>query len=157
MTWLMNGSGGNNTKLREILPLETFQTISPRIDKILQNPDRNDPQENAQRRQLLSLLRSNLLRWLPANTQWHWVEFLRDCHLNELRVIGRCGWDSADDENELNRVVARWSEDGQTDPRTWTTIALWGHGREGPFTIMEGNHRLVFHARHHFAELAVLY
>jgi len=36
---------GEQHKLREILPLETFQTISPRIDKILQNPDRNDPQE----------------------------------------------------------------------------------------------------------------
>jgi len=144
---------GEQHKLSETIPTEIFQRIKPRIDKILQNPDRNDPEENAHRRELLNRLRFSLLRLLPLDTQWYRVEFLRDCHLDELRVIGCCGWDSDNDENELHQVAARWPEDGKTDPRTWASLVLWGHQKDGPFTIMEGNHRLVFHARHRISEL----
>jgi hypothetical protein len=31
-------------------------------------------------------------------------------------------------------------------PSNWGTPILWGHDRKGPFTIIEGNHRLVAYA-----------
>ena len=135
------------------IPRDILGRLQTRIEKLLNDPDRQDPLENARRRQLMLLLRGNLLRWLPPDTNWYRVEFLRDCHIDELLAIGRCGWDSGVDENELRMVTLRWPEDGQTDPRTWVPPILWGHTTQGPFTILEGNHRLVFHVRHHVSEL----
>ena len=102
---------GEQHKLRLAIPGDILGRLQPRIDKLLNNADDQDPLENAHRRQLLVVLRGNLLRWLPPDTNWHRVEFLRDCHIDELRTIGRCGWDSNTDENELRRVTDRWPED----------------------------------------------
>jgi hypothetical protein len=31
-------------------------------------------------------------------------------------------------------------------PSSWNTTILWGHSKSGPFTILEGNHRLAAYA-----------
>ena len=76
-------------------------------------------------------------------TEWFFVEFLRSCHLDELHTMGRCGWDDPGDLNEVLKVALRWTE-LLTIPQTWEPMPiLWGHTRQGPFTILDGNHRIV--------------
>ena len=110
---------------------------------LIDHPDLTSNAENAQRLQLLRTRREPLLRRAPSDTAWFEVSYLRPNHLTELLVIGRCGWDSKTDANELLRVAARCSKPLATDPSAWTQPLLWGHTRQGPFTILEGNNRLV--------------
>src|SRR5579884_657710 len=74
------------------------------------------------------------------DTRWFFVEFLRSSHLDELRAMGRCGWDDPSDLNELRKVAIRWNEQ-LTVPQHWNPPpVLWGHTMKGPFTILDGNH-----------------
>jgi hypothetical protein len=54
-------------------------------------------------------------------------------------------WDGAD--NRLENVSAVESIELNALPNSWPgRIILWGHDREGSFTIMEGNHRMIAYA-----------
>ena len=80
----------------------------------------------------------------PPDTVWYEVENLTDAELSQLCVVGRCGWDdAAHDQNELLQVAWRRPEPLTALPSRWGPVVLWGHSKDGPFTIVEGNHRLV--------------
>jgi len=104
-------------------------------------PDLADPEQNRLRMRMLYYMRRHLVGEIPPDTEWHEVRWLTDEHVDELRVIGRCEWDNPLDRNQLRRVAARAP---RAAPPTLPLgpIVLWGHGRGGPFTILEGNHRL---------------
>jgi len=114
--------------------------------QILEDPDFGDESQNAARSALLAFGRNALLSQIPQSTVWYKVSSLRESHFDELRVIGRCGWDDAGDDNELLNVAKRKSETLTSNPSDWVAPILWGHTEEGPFTVIEGNHRLVAYA-----------
>ena len=51
-------------------------------------------------------------------------------------------WTDPADQNELVKVGARKHFQLTNPPSEWGSIVLWGHAKQGPFTIIEGNHRL---------------
>jgi len=110
---------------------------------LIDHPDLNSGVQNQHRLELLRTRRQPLLEQIPTNTSWFEVRYLTAEHVHQLLVIGRCGWDSPSDSNELARVAQRCSKLLATDPSKWAHPLLWGHSREGPFTILEGNNRLV--------------
>jgi hypothetical protein len=69
------------------------------------------------------------------------VKYLRGCHFSQLRAINHVDWNSPDDRNELEKVALRVPIVWAGRLSGWEPI-LWGHDRNGPFTILEGNHRL---------------
>ena len=111
--------------------------------ELIQAPRLDDHGENQLRTCLLYGLRGRLLRHVPHDTQWHLVRWLRIEHLHQLHVIGRCGWDDPRDCNELLQVASRRPHPLQAGHTTWEPPILWGHAKEGPFTILEGNKRLI--------------
>jgi hypothetical protein len=119
---------------------------TPAERHLIDSADLTDDAENKRRRQLLYGLREPLMRWVPSDTAWYEVQYLEAGHLGELLVIGRCCWDDAADRNELPKVARRRSLVLNTPPARWSEPILWGHSRTGPFTILEGNKRLVAYA-----------
>ena len=115
---------------------------------LIDNPDFSDESQNCKRSFLLSF-RAPLLFKIPCSTIWHRVSLLEQNHLDELIVIGRCGWDAPGDQNELMYVAKRETEKMNSVPSEWHPPILWGHTKEGPFTIIEGNHRLVVYTASH--------
>jgi hypothetical protein len=98
--------------------------------------------DNNLRAQMLWSIRGALLQQIPGDTQWFRVQYLRRIHFSELRVINYPTWNSATDMNELEKAARRMPQEiwrGTKDE--WSPI-LWAHDPEGPFTIIEGNHRL---------------
>ncbi len=113
---------------------------------LIDTPTLTNPQENMRRRDLLYSRREPLMNRIPRDTAWHEVRYVERAHLSDLRVIGRCSWDSAQDRNELMAVAKRKPLILETPPEQWNEPILWGHSQAGPFTILEGNNRLVAYA-----------
>lgn len=113
---------------------------------LVTQPNLRDRRENHVRLKLLYGLRLRLLMEIPPDTVWYKVTSLTERHLPELRAIGRCAWDGAGDQNELRQAAARRPLPLRQLPRRWDPIILWGHHKSGPFTILEGNHRLTAYA-----------
>jgi hypothetical protein len=99
--------------------------------------------QNESRRYLLNCRRGLLLNEVPTDTTWFEVKHLRPMHLSQLHAINDPGWTSPNDFNELLKVAQRKAEPLTSPPSTWRQTILWGHTKAGPFTILEGNHRLV--------------
>jgi len=114
---------------------------------IIVAPNFNDPRENRQRTELLDSIRGKLVQRIPRSTRWFRLQYLHPAHFQHLRVIGRCGWDNCNDQNELLSVCRRMPIDLESAPDHWPPLILWGHSHTGPLTIFEGNHRLVACAR----------
>ena len=127
---------------KDISPVEM-----PAVDELLRSGDLTDAVANQERFRRLWGSRSGLLQHIPRDTEWHDVRHLRDDDLGELRVIYNNSWDDlASHRNELLRVAALKPEPLTKPPAAWERPILWGHSRAGPFTIFEGNHRLIGYA-----------
>lgn len=122
--------------------ISMFQQCAEANRDMINNPDFNNDFQNCIRAMLLSP-RLPLLYQIPSSTVWYKVSSLNQFHLAELAVIGNCGWDSNSDQNELIEVSKRKQEKLISTPDNWDPPILWGHKKSGPFTIIEGNHRLV--------------
>lgn len=109
---------------------------------IVNRPNFNDPHENLNRHLALQSIRSGLLHWLPLSTRWSKTR-LKHTQVDRLRVFGRSGLDGPHDRNEVTQVAARVDWTLTAPPSQWKPVVLWGHDRRGPFTILEGNHRIV--------------
>jgi len=113
---------------------------------LIDAPDLRDGRENSLRRLILGSWREPLLAQIPADTLWWLVRSLRHTHTAELLVIASDDWRDPIDRNELLNVAQRRGEALRIPPTEWSPPILWGHEREGPFTILEGNNRLVNYA-----------
>lgn len=141
-------------KLREKFVEWKRPDLVRRLDRHLARaPDFSDDDANADQVELLASFRAPLLNGIPANTAWFRVSSLRNIHLEQIHVIGRCGWEDQgqSDHNEVRHVAKRKVKKGETwnierGPDSWGFLLLWGHHRGGPFTILEGNNRLVEYA-----------
>jgi hypothetical protein len=111
---------------------------------LIANPDLNSRIENHKRRRMLYLCRGWVMIELPTDTEWHQVDHLTEGELDELLVIANNSeiWDRVG--NGLRRAAAREPPTPlEANPSDWKRIILWGHNKAGPFTIIEGNHRLI--------------
>jgi hypothetical protein len=119
-----------------------FERSDPAFVAAIDHPDLTDAQQNRLRLYLLYYVRRWVFGEIPPDTEWYDVQNLTADELDELRVIARCGWDDPSDRNELRKVAARKPDALKSPPTEWPYPILWGHSKAGPFTIIEGNHRL---------------
>jgi hypothetical protein len=103
--------------------------------------DLSSPLENNIRATMLMTIRAGLLLQIPADTVWLRVQHLRGPHLRQLHAVNHGDWIAPGDMNELEAVAVRATQPCYEPTEAWEPI-LWGHDRRGPFTILEGNHRL---------------
>jgi hypothetical protein len=115
------------------------------LHQVIHAPDLDDGAQNALRWRLLYSYRRHLLGEIPPDTAWYEVRNLEEAHLAELMVISRCDFFDGP-PFDLREVSERKRIALQTPPERWPPPILWGHGADGPFTILEGNHRLTAYA-----------
>lgn len=101
-----------------------------------------DPVQNNVRASLLWHVRGFLFQHVPAETEWFEVRHLSGAHFGQLRVIHHPHWSQVTQTNELEAVAQARPEALTSVPDEWPPPILWGHEQDGPFTILEGNHRL---------------
>jgi hypothetical protein len=120
-------------------------SITTLIRNIIEIPDFSDEEQNIGRLKLLECIRGALLNHVPPSTKWYLVRYLRNHNIDSMHVMARCGWDSKceSDKNEIFKVAQREKPNLYTQPDEWSPPILWGHSKKGPFTILEGNHRIV--------------
>jgi hypothetical protein len=101
------------------------------------------------------MYRNVFLVEIPPDTKWYEVRNLTDEDLNELHVVNYHDFNDPKDQNELVKVVARKAAveqkrqekiEARGPPTDWDPPILWGHTKAGPFTIIEGNKRLIAYA-----------
>jgi hypothetical protein len=109
--------------------------------RLITEPDITDARQNDARLSLLRQVRRRLLDHVPANTQWFEVRHLEVRHFWALRNIHQFEWSRFSGTNELLDMVRVRPEPLRGAPDGWQPI-LWAHEHIGPFTILEGNHRL---------------
>lgn len=118
------------------------QPWTPLIDR----PNLDDPSENHKRLRLLSSRRWPFLVEIPCDTKWFEVDYLSENEVGELFVSARHNnrWDRAG--NRLTQVALAAPESLAQPPDQWKRVILWGHTESGPFSIFEGNHRMIAYA-----------
>jgi hypothetical protein len=115
----------------------------PGVAKLLDQADLESADENRARLRLLYLIRNIFFTEIPLDTQWYEVEYLTDSELsNEVHAVSHADWNDPRDRNELPKLAARKQIELRAPPDTWDTPIVWGHNRDGPFTVLEGNKRL---------------
>jgi O-antigen/teichoic acid export membrane protein len=138
-----------------------FDRYREQFRKIVDQPNFESPRENELRRALLYLRRGRLWRELPPDTEWWEVE-LEPEHLASIRVFPRNHWRSfAHKGFQLSDMIERIRshvESAPADPFVvklrslatkfentpgpFSSVLLIGIDDTGPFTIIEGNHRM---------------
>jgi hypothetical protein len=113
------------------------------VQDLLDRPDILDPIQNRTRLRLFYVARAACFVEIPPDTQWFRVERFTHDDIGSLYAINRRDWRSKADGNELVSVAKRKLIPLRQDPVHWEPPILWGHQSEGPFTILEGNSRLV--------------
>ena len=139
-----------------------FEKLTGDACRLIRAYEPQNPKDNLGRCILLSAKRGGLFDGIPPDTRWYRVEYLRNEHLDELLVMRESNWNSESDQNELRKVASRKKiprrsapgdrgdrhqilEFYSDDPNKWQSPILWGHDKDGPFTILEGTHRLVWY------------
>lgn len=116
--------------------------ITKKYNSLIFAPSLTDREQNSQRLKILRTRRRAIIKRLPRNTRWFLVKYMCRHHLADLRVINHDSWNSSLDRNELPLVALRKRVILRTTPEDWPPIILFAHDRMGPYTIVEGNHRL---------------
>lgn len=139
-----------------------FEQYQDVLDTLVTTPDLGDDHENQVRRALLNVRHGALWRELPEDTEWFEAE-IQPNDLQRLRVFPRAQWRKlALGDFGIRHVCQRVFEDRDRDPaaeafrekiadlRSRLTegavadaVLLIGLSENGPFTILDGNHRLV--------------
>ena len=107
---------------------------------LIDQADLTDTAQNTARLRLLQV-RDPLLQHVPPDTEWFEVRHLAARHFWQLRNIHHIDWSAHSSTNELLEMAVTRPDPLRGAPGGWEPI-LWAHGRGGPFTILEGNHRL---------------
>jgi hypothetical protein len=119
---------------------------------LVSRPDLSDINQNAARRRLVFSVRWPLLAQLPDPLQWH-IATMEQGDLEKLRLIRNCGWDDRAPGNILGEVRFPMNFDLSShekitailkkvnSPDFDKTLVLVTQTTDGPFTILDGNHR----------------
>jgi len=136
-----------------------FDEYRREFDSVVRHPDLKNSRENAVRQALLFLRRGAMWRELPADTKWFEVELTQE-DLARIRFFPRANWrrmargsfflsdvverirlrlDSSHDEffGKL-RSLSSSVQENLINP----TVLLIGVDKNGPLTILDGNHRM---------------
>jgi hypothetical protein len=138
-----------------------FADYQQSLNGLVSAPDLSNSEENSLRRALFSLRHGTLWGALPKDTVWYEVE-LRASDLSRIRAFPRAQWRKlARGDFAINKVVRCIAEGSRSpDPaflakiqslrsaclkpdRNPGAVLLIGLSGSGPFTILDGNHRLV--------------
>jgi len=109
----------------------------------------DDVAKNYLRLHALVSIRARVIGEIPPDTRWNKVQLLVDSDLAKVNVIAsEDRVKKAGPTNELLDYAARVPQIKlETDPENWAMPILWGHSQNGPFSIIEGNNRLVAYAQ----------
>jgi hypothetical protein len=125
------------------------------LNALLDRPRLSNPEANRARLRLLYMYRNVFMVEIPPDTKWYEVRTLTQQELNELHVVNYVTFNDPADQNELMKVAARKAmveqkRNEKIEPRSapsdWDPPILWGHTKAGPFSIIEGNKRLIAYA-----------
>jgi O-antigen/teichoic acid export membrane protein len=139
-----------------------FTDYQETLSTLVTAPDLNDAGENAKRRALFFIRHGALWRELPQETQWFEVE-LKTADLHRIRVFPRANWRKlARGDFAITEVAERIAtgrghgvveetflskiQDMSVSLKQESdagAVLLIGLNERGPFTILDGNHRLV--------------
>jgi O-antigen/teichoic acid export membrane protein len=141
-----------------------FQDYQGTFLHLVTAPRLNDVDENKMRRALLFMRHGALWRELPATTEWFEAE-IRSADLHRIRVFPRAHWRKlADGDFTITQVAQRILDERFRDrtPETFRAkiedlrdhlqehhvgvagaVLLIGLTESGPFTVLDGNHRLL--------------
>jgi hypothetical protein len=113
---------------------------------LIDTPNLTDPLENHKRLRLLYFFRAKFMVEVPTDTAWYEVAFLSENDTNALYLSARHNpkWDA--EGNRLDLVAQAVKEPITANPTDWARVILWGHDKTGPFTILEGSHRMLGYA-----------
>jgi O-antigen/teichoic acid export membrane protein len=138
-----------------------YREYQDSMHSVVFSPDLSDSTENAKRRALLFIRHLSLWKEVPQGTMWHEVE-INERALGEIRVFPRAHWrrlargnfsitqvvenirkrrDTLDAPflEKIGGIGDRFSRDGQD----MGAAILIGMNEDEPFTVLDGNHRLV--------------
>ena len=140
-----------------------FRDYQLAMSRIVMTPDLSDAAENAKRRALFLIRHGSLWRELPQKTEWFEVQ-IQEADLHQIRVFPRAQWRKLARREDFSilhirrclasdrcfelaeesflskmRNVRHWIEQDITPG----AVLLIGVSESGPFTILDGNHRLV--------------
>lgn len=179
----LSGSIGLGPSVRENEVISEFlrnDFVSPQyarfhddLSRVVNAPNLDDPKENELRRLLLDIRHGSLWRELPASTKWFAVE-INESNLHRLRVFPRAQWRKlATGDFGISQVLNKIQEEHDRGKATGSfhekiddlqsklekdmvggAILLIGSSESGPFTILDGNHRLVASTLRSPADLA---
>jgi len=110
---------------------------------IIDNPQLNDTFENHKRLRLFYLKSGLFWVEIPPDTKWYEVQNLTDNELDKLYISARHNQQWASAGYQLETVAVAEKLPLTSPPVAWGRIILWGHDKIGPFSIIEGNHRLL--------------
>jgi O-antigen/teichoic acid export membrane protein len=141
-----------------------FQEYQETVARLVTAPSLQNSDENAVRRALLFVRHGALWRELPESTEWFEAE-IRSADLHRIRVFPRAQWRKlAVGDFSITQVAQRIVDERYRDrtPEAFrakieylrdhlqeddTAVAgavlLIGLSQSGPFTILDGNHRLL--------------
>jgi O-antigen/teichoic acid export membrane protein len=139
-----------------------FDAYQEALAPLMENPDFANATQNAKRRALLFIRHGALWRELPKGTEWFEVQ-MDSMSLDRTRVFPRAQWRKlARGDYAIGEVAQRIASAASgkaseerffskiQDLRRWLpeeanpgAILLIGLDGTGPFTILDGNHRLV--------------
>ncbi len=157
---------GENEVIAEFLKTDfhspEFEPYRDALHDLVTAPDLQDQAQNKLRRALFNVRHRSLWKQLPGDTEWYEAEVeVKD--LERIRVFPRAQWRRFAVGNfDLSQVVQRISDDRYRaragaaflakieDLRDHSrqgslsgAILLIGLDERGPFTILDGNHRMV--------------
>ena len=138
-----------------------FRAYQQTMSRLVDQPDFANQEENAQRRALLYLRHLSLWTELPANTEWYEIE-VAEQGIDQLRFFPRAHWRTLARGNLASTVVAeqmrirpdrieasvtekiqRIRERLLADTAGPGAVLLIGASESAPFTVVDGNHRLM--------------
>jgi hypothetical protein len=132
------------------------------VHRLVTAPDLGDASQNSLRRALFGIRQSALWRELPQGTKWFQVE-VNETDLRRIRVFPRARWRKLARGNfaitEVARCIAEECSHHVAEDAFLTKISalrtgfryqpgrsavlLIGLDERGPFTVLDGNHRVV--------------
>jgi hypothetical protein len=141
--------------------LDDFHYDREKYEQVVLQPNLDDDRENAIRRALLFRRRGHMWRELPADTEW-WLVQLEPQDVSNVRVFPRAQWRKIAAGNYylagiVERIRSNHFSDGvrrfiskiqslsyrlrrENDD---SSVLLIGIDDRRPFTVLEGNHRVV--------------
>jgi hypothetical protein len=119
-----------------------FSHFPQRWRSIISNPNFDDLSENHLRLRLFYIKSAVVWSEVPPDTKWYEATLTEaDIDLLYVSAGHNPQWDEVG--NKLVAVSRHAPEPLKAPPDTWERVILWGHSKDGPFTIMEGNHRMI--------------